>query len=798
MKKTLKIGTRESKLARVQTDLVVEKIKNKFPEIEIEIVGISTKGDQLLERSLSSFGGKGIFTKELEVALYEKRIDLAVHSAKDMPMELPEPFVLGAVIEREEAGDVFVTLCGTPLSKMKAGARIGTGSLRREIQIKEKNPYVEVKEIRGNVQTRLAKLEQGEYDGIILAYAGLKRLGIDSYPQSKYHMEQLLCSKFLPAVGQGILGIECRKDDQEVLEILQEIHSKEGEEILVAERQCAMELASGCNAPVGVYGRKDKETNKIILEGMYAKDGKTPKYVRMEQRVGETGKELGTRLGKALKYGKVFFVGAGPMNDGLLTVAGKERIQKADVILYDHLISTSLLQLTKDTSEWIYVGKRANRHHMPQEKMNELLIQKAKEGKDVVRLKGGDSFVFGRGGEEAIELEKEGIPFEIISGVSSCYSAPAYAGIPVTHREYASSFHVITGHEQVGQKAHHLDYETLAKLGGTLVFLMGIKNIEEISNKLMKYGKDPDTKVAIVSRGTTKKQRKIVGTLKTIVELMKTETNITPACFVVGKVVGLHDKLDFFTPAKEEQRKIVLTGTKEWVSRAKEKMEKEKVKGEIIPFSLIRTQFLEEEIKQVDITEYSWLVFTSGTGVRYFFDYLKKIGKDIRSLYHQKIGVIGTGTEEVLQSYGIQADFVPSEFTSEIFAKEWVSTLKQEDKVLLLRAKEGSQALPDALEKANISYRQCTMYETQVEEKKREEWNRLLTEVDYVVFASGSAVKAAVELQEEQNEDVKCQFLSIGPVTTKVATECGIAIEKTATTYSIDGVIELLKENWGE
>ena len=258
-------------------------------------------------------------------------------------------------------------------------------------------------------------------------------------------METLLSERFLPAPGQGILAIECRENDEEVLAILETIHSKEGAEMLFAERAYLQTLNGGCNAPAGAYCRR--ENGKLVMEAMYAKDGIHTKYAKQQLEVkpfdseGDVdnkkshtdsfAKQLGKNLAEQVNIGKVYLVGAGAGDEGLLTVKARELLQKADVIVYDSLISTSILQETKVDSEWIYAGKRSNNHHLPQEETNQILWKKAKEGKMVVRLKGGDPFIFGRGAEEALELLEHGVDFEIVPGVSSCYSVPAYAGVPV-------------------------------------------------------------------------------------------------------------------------------------------------------------------------------------------------------------------------------------------------------------------------------------------------------------------------------------------------------------------------------
>lgn len=821
MRQILRIGTRESKLALLQTDIVVKKLKERLPQLTIEVVPMSTKGDQILNRSLASFGGKGVFTKELEVALLDKSIDIAVHSAKDMPMEFPKGLQMGAVLEREDPSDVLVTMDGTKIADMKEGSVIGTSSLRRELQIKQLNEGVQIRVLRGNVQTRLNKLESGQYDGIILARAGLNRLGIEAYPKTKYHMETLLSDRFLPAPGQGILAIECRENDEEVLSILETIHSKEGAEMLFAERAYLQTLNGGCNAPAGAYCRR--ENGKLVMEAMYAKDGIHTKYAKQELEVKPLNREemvdnkkshidsfaeqLGKNLAEQVNIGKVYLVGAGAGDEGLLTVKARELLQKADVIVYDSLISTSILQETKVDSEWIYAGKRSNHHHLPQEETNQILWKKAKEGKMVVRLKGGDPFIFGRGAEEALELLEHGVDFEIVPGVSSCYSVPAYAGVPVTDRRYASSFHVITGQEQVGRAVDRVNYEVLAKEEGTLIFLMGVKRLEEICNTLIQYGKDKNTPAGIFSKGTTRQQKFLTGTLETLPKIVKEKGIAMPAIIVIGHVVSFSEQLQWMKGNAHFKKRVLLTGTKLWCEKAKEKIEQ--FGAQAIPFSLIRVEeeserrlcslFQKQEEKteenKTGIERFQWIVFTSRNGVELFFEQWKKYRRDIRELAKFKFAVIGSGTADTLREYGIEADFVPQKFSSEDMAKEWVKTLTKEEKVLLLRAKECSMALPKALKEANIFYEDIPLYHIVGEEKKKDELNRVLNEVDYVVIASGSAGRVfANMIEKDEKEEISYQILSIGKETTKACENVGLTVHKTANIYSMDGILELLRE----
>lgn len=789
----IRIGTRKSQLALLQTQIAVEKIKQVAPEIEIEIVPMTTKGDQLLNRSLASFGGKGVFTKELEVDLLSGKIDLAVHSAKDLPLVLPKGLTIGAVLEREDPSDILVTMNGTKAKDLPIGSVIGTSSLRRELQIKQINPELKIKMLRGNVQTRLDKLKSGEYDGIILAAAGLKRLGILPYPNSEYSMETLLFEQFLPAPAQGILAIECREKDlqekNEIAQIMKVIHHEEAYQMLQAERNYLAGIGGGCNAPAAAWCRK--ENGKWKISAMYAQDGIKMQYYTLEG--SKNPEQLGQQAAKKLKVGKVYLVGAGAGNEELLTKRAEQLVKQADVIVYDSLIATSILQNTKENSKWIYAGKRASNHHLKQEEIIKILIEEAKKGQMVVRLKGGDPFIFGRGAEEAIALVEAKIPFEIVSGVSSCYSVPAYAGIPVTDRKSASSFHVITGHEQAG--GSRINYEILAKEEGTLIFLMGVHQMGEICRQLMQFGKDPMTPVAVISEGTTNRQKTLVATLKTLEEKAK-ETRIkTPAIIVVGEVVKWTESLQWFYGNRYFSKRVLLTGTPMWTELGKEKLKE--LGAMPVLFSLIRTECSgKEQLQQLlltgDYKKFKWFVFTSRNGVRYFFENWKECGMDLRNLYGIKFAVIGRGTAKTLKEYGIIADFVPKVFTSTAMAEEWIPTLEKEESVLLLRAKEGSKALPTALRERNIPYLDLDLYQIVPEYKKTEELKRILSDIDYVVLASGSAARVFAEMTEKEKFG-NYKVLSIGPETTKVAENAGISVYQTAKTYSIDGILDLLR-----
>lgn len=797
MKKTVRVGTRKSRLALVQTDMVKKKLEQAFPGVRIEIVKIDTKGDQILDRSLTSFGGKGVFTAELEAELLSGAIDIAVHSAKDMPMEFPEGLGIGAVLERGDVRDTFVTVNGKKLKDLPPGSVVGTSSLRRELLVKERNSHVQVKMLRGNVQTRLRKLQEGQYDGIILAAAGIERLGLEQ--EEGFFYEYLDPEVFLPAAGQGILAVESRTGDAEMAKMLCEIHCEESARMLQAERMYLMTLGGSCNAPAAALCRE--EEGILTMHAMYAKDGRQEKRTIQSRKLEErhpmqTAEELGKAAAKAVSQGRVSLVGAGPGDEELFTRKGMRLLRDADVVVYDHLVPRALLNEVRDDAELIYAGKCSSCHHLKQYETNQLLIALAREGKNVVRLKGGDPFIFGRGGEEGEELAKAGIDYEVVPGISSSYSVPAYSGIPVTHREYASSFHVITGHEGNHKNGKTvLDYATLAREEGTLIFLMGLNNLSNIANALITNGKKPTTPVAVIQEGTTARQRMVTGTLENIVEVVNREQIGTPAITVVGDVVGLAGILDWYGHQPLSGKRVLVTGSHSLAQRLSSFLREEG--AEAISFSLVRTEPLHDPAfvtAMEELERYRWIVLTSANGVNYFFEEMRRMRKDIRDLSRVRFAVIGAGTRRALEEHGIYSDFMPDSYSSEDMATSLVPLLREEDCVLLLRAEEASPVLPDALRAAGIEYTCVALYRTVADMRKAEELSHLVQTVDYITFASSSAVRA-FDAMVENKEKIKGKNISIGPVTTKTAEELGIPIHRTAVSYTARGMVECILQD---
>ena len=789
----------------VQTEMAAEAIKKVFPSIEIEIAGFETKGDLHLDKSLSAFGSKGAFTKELEGAMMDGRIDLAVHSAKDLPVELPEGLTVGAVLKRGDSRDVWVSLRRefSIIEECKEKTVVGTGSLRRALQIQQICPSVDIRDIRGNVPTRLKKLSDGMYDGIILAAAGLKRLGYLSEncetegsfeaEEQTFFYEILPKEQFFPAAGQGIIAVETRQHDCE--DCMQTIHDEQTWQMFLAERAFLKAIGGGCNEAAAVDTAVDEE--KMTVRARYAADGAHMKEISVSgTRYGDRMKDrqmavdLGCRAAQKLQSGKVYLIGAGPGDTGLITMKGIEALKEADVIVYDHLASPSLLNTTKDEAEWIDAGKFAGHHRMKQAEIEELLIEKAMEGQTVARLKGGDPFIFGRGGEEALALTAAGIEYEVIPGVSSAYSAPAYAGIPITHRGKASSFHVITGHEDPTKENSSLDYEILAREEGTLVFLMGLSKLNQISERLIANGKDAHTPAAVIASGTTARQRCVTGELGRIAAISEKADIQPPAILVVGDVVSLKKEIDWQQAGSLSGKKILVTATEIIAEPLAEKIRK--LGGEPVVMSLISVRAEKMYgLKEVLVRPGKrWLVFTSRNGVRFFFEQMKKERIDIRILGICRIAVMGAGTRRELENWGCYADLLPEQSCSESLAKALCENVQYDEEICLFRAEEASDVLIKRLREKQYRVVDIPTYRTEIMWKKRELLREMLEDVDAVTFCSASAVSAFVQMTE--GHDLVAKTICIGPVTAQAAKKAGLHIDKVAEQYDLEGLTEAL------
>jgi len=505
-----------------------------------------------------------------------------------------------------------------------------------------------------------------------------------------------------------------------------------------------------------------------------------------------------------MKKGTVYLVGAGPGDYRLITLKGFQCIKSADVIVHDRLADPRLLSFARPDVELIYVGKEANRHTMRQEAINQLLVDRAKEQKSVLRLKGGDPYVFGRGGEEALYCTENGIPFEEVPGITSAIAVAAYAGIPVTHRGIASSFSVITGHEDPAKTETSIRWNSLATGTDTLIFLMGMENIQYITRQLVANGRPNTTPVAVVRWGTKPEQDVLVGTLATIDQLVQEQNFQPPAIIIVGEVVKLRDRLRWFDNRPLFGKRIVVTRARAQTSDLIELLEA--YGAECLQCPTIRIealdnyQVLDHAISELDT--YQWIIFTSVNGVDHFYKRLAKAGKDSRALGKVKIAAIGGPTALKLMKQGIRADFVPEEFRAEGLLAGFQDDLTGV-RVLIPRAEEAREILPGELRKRGADVNVAPAYRTVITAEETDILEAALQkgQVNVITFTSSSTVTNFLEMLGGKDiarllEGVL--IAAIGPITADTAREAGLRVDVVAREYTIKGLTEAIVEGIGK
>jgi uroporphyrinogen III methyltransferase/synthase len=495
--------------------------------------------------------------------------------------------------------------------------------------------------------------------------------------------------------------------------------------------------------------------------------------------------------------GLVWIIGAGPGDKKLLTLKAVECMTDAEVIVYDRLLGEGILQYASPKAELVFVGKGPGCHQAEQWQINELLIEKALAGKKVARVKGGDPFVFGRGGEEAAALAGYGIPFVIVPGVSAAIAAPAYAGIPVTHRDYCSAFHIITGHEDPKKPESRLNYQALATLEGTLIFLMGVSNLAAIAANLIAHGKDPQTPAAVIQRGTTFAQKVAAAKLKDLAVAAAEAEIGSPAVIVVGQVVAMREQLSWFPSGPLGGKRILVTRTRKQSGKLARLIET--LGGEVLECPVIKIAGADlpdrEAFTKISqrLTEFTWIVFTSTNGVEFFWQMLQERQIDLRSLAGLKFGVIGEATAAELWLHGIRADLMPPEYTSAALLAALLPKLISSDKVLLVRAKHASEELPQGLAQAGIHCKKITVYQTLPNEKARQELAEYLKygEIDILTFTSSSTVRHFINLLNGEKPEWldSSKVVCIGPVTAQTAAESGLKVDAVAEVHTIDGMV---------
>lgn len=488
--------------------------------------------------------------------------------------------------------------------------------------------------------------------------------------------------------------------------------------------------------------------------------------------------------------GKVILVGAGPGHPGLLTLRGKEAMEQGDVVVYDRLVSPEILAMIPSHVEKINVGKAANQHLLPQGEINLLLLQQAQAGKNVVRLKGGDPFLFGRGGEELQLLQAHNIPFEVVPGITSAIAVPGFAGIPVTHRDYASSLHIITAHAREGKELD-LDFRALVETKGTLVFLMAVSSLCQIQTGLLEGGMEPHTPVALIQQGSTTAQRRLDAILESMADVARQQQLESPALIVVGEVCALAQELDWFS-------RLPLKGARILVTRAKEKQGKLSQKlrdlgAGVVEYPCIETHPLPLSIHQAiqAVPEYDCLCFTSPVGVDYFCQGLQAQNLDGRYLAGKTLAVVGKATARALQQYGLRADWMP-----EVFDGAHLGQLigeKAPKNLLLLRAQEGAATLPETLDQCQIPFTEIPLYETQFPAP----FPLSLEDFDYACFTSASTVKGFVSALGGSVDMSKITAFAIGEQTAEECQQQGMTTQM-AQEATLDSLVEKIQEKVGK
>jgi uroporphyrinogen III methyltransferase/synthase len=498
--------------------------------------------------------------------------------------------------------------------------------------------------------------------------------------------------------------------------------------------------------------------------------------------------------------GIVYLVGAGPGDPGLLTTRGAELLAKADVVIYDALVNADLLRLAPATAERIFAGKRAAQHAIPQDKLNALLVEKAKEGKCVVRLKGGDPYIFGRGGEEAQELAAAKVAFEVVPGVSSISAVPNYAGIPLTHRDHCSSFTVLTGHEDPTKDASALDLEQLARSPGTKVILMGVERIRALAEGLTERGLPSDTPVAMIRWGTTGQQQTLVGTLKNIADQVEKTKFSAPAVTVIGGVVTLRQTLNWFERRRLFAKRIVVTRTREQASQLSHRLME--LGADVLEIPTIRVVLPDNLVPLSEVlaglNAYDWIVFTSPNGVRCFFDAFFKVHSDLRDIGGLRIAAVGPATAAEVKAMHLAVDAMPEQYLTEKIAKAIAKETSIENlRILLLRAQKANPELPKTLEDLGAIVDDVPVYKTIAE---NEDTNGAVARfqeggADWITFTSSSTVEhfhARFDLPKVTGQFPKLRLASIGPETSKALKALSLEPALEAKEHTIEGLVKAL------
>jgi uroporphyrinogen III methyltransferase/synthase len=736
-----------------------------------------------------------------------------------MPLVDQSGLKIAAYPQREDARDVLICQSARSLIDLPASARIGTGSLRRKAQLLNLRRDLQVQGLRGNVDTRIGKCMGGEFDAVILAMAGVRRAGL----MDDATMTPIPTNQLLPAAGQGALALQCRAGDASTIAILQSLNDPATELCVKLERAVVSALHGDCASPLGVLA--EVRGPELVLQAIVAAAGGGPPVISAAASapVDESSLALDSVVNSLLDQGAhqllhpqkatgtVYLVGAGPGEPGLITVRGAELLRRADVVIYDALANPKLLAHCPSAAA-IYVGKRAASHSMTQDQINALLVEHGKKpGNRVVRLKGGDPFVFGRGGEECEALANAGIPFEVVPGITAAIAAPAYAGIPVTHRDLNSSFTFLTGHEKEEEyrddqaKARRsgggsdVDWKSIAKLP-CLAFYMGVKSLPRICRNLIDHGMNPDTPAATIQWGTTPRQRTITGTITTLPALVADAKLTPPALTIIGQVVRLRERMNWFETRPLFGQTVVVTRTREQASDLSDQLTA--LGANVLEAPTIElAPATDPAVVSAALADgpWDWVIFTSRNGVTATKSALFASGLDARAFGNARIATVGDATAAaVREELSLRVDLCPREFVAEALADALANQAEIRGKrFLLLRAEIARAVLIDRLTRGGAAaVRDVAVYETRPAAALPTEVTQALATnaVDWITFTSSSTAKNfAGLLGTGYATQLECiNLASIGPVTTATLRELGLTPTVQAEPHTIGALVDAI------
>jgi len=500
-----------------------------------------------------------------------------------------------------------------------------------------------------------------------------------------------------------------------------------------------------------------------------------------------------------MKYGKVYLVGAGPGDPGLITVKGNQLLREADLVVYDHLVDSHLLSVCPPNAKIIYAGKQANKHTKSQKEINTLLVKAARSNKTVIRLKGGDPFLFGRGGEEALELRKAGIDYEVVPGVTSAIAVAAYAGIPITHRGYSSSVAIVTGHEDPDKKSSSIKWKQLATACDTLVFLMGVGSLPGIVKQLIRHGRKGSTACAVIEWGTTTRQRVATGNLENIVSAVKKSEIKPPAVIVVGEVVSLRSSLEWFEKKPLFGKRILVTRASDKAAALSNHLQTLGAEVEELPAIELAPVASNGVFKQVvkEIPQTDWVFFTSPEGIGHFIRMLKPYKKDIRLLSGCRIGAIGPKTAMAIEQLGLHVDFIPKQFSQEGLLDDLPKHVLEGKKAFILSATETRDVLEKGLKKRGMHVKKVAVYRTLIPKALIKGVSTLFDRpFDWVTVTSASCVEHLYQGLEAAGKSrlfSEFKFASIGPITSAAVLQRGGYVVIEATPSTIEGLVDSIE-----